>query len=223
MHHVVTIDGPAASGKSSIACQLAKRLGFRFLDTGSMYRAVTWKALQQDVSLDDAEALARLVQDLELHLGPPSVRVGMGGKLVDVTREIRSPEVSAAVGRVADNRPIRRHLSGLQRRIAAQGNLVTEGRDQGTEVFPEAACKIYLTASPETRARRREQELRERGTPSDYPEVLRQLTERDQRDSQRSEGGLRKAEDAIEFATDDLSKDQVLDGLERLVRSRLGI
>jgi len=222
-HHVVTIDGPAASGKSSIASQLAERLGFRFLDTGAMYRAVTWKALRMGVSLDDAEALARLVEDLELRLEPRSVRVRMGGELFDVTQEIRRPEVSEAVSRVADNIPIRRHLCALQRRIAAEGDLVTEGRDQGTVVFPEARCKIYLTASAATRAQRRFDELAQRGTPVEYNEVLRQLVDRDERDSQRAEGGLKKADGAVEFATDGLTKGEVLDGLERLVRARLSI
>lgn len=220
-HHVITIDGPAASGKSSIASQLAERLGFRFLDTGAMYRAVTWKALQLGVPLEDADALAQLVQDLELRLDPQSVRVRVGAELVDVTREIRRPEVSAAVSRVADNLPIRRHLSDLQRRIAAEGDLVTEGRDQGTVVFPEACCKIYLTAQPDTRAHRRYEELVQRGTPVEFQEVLQQLVERDQRDSERVEGCLKKAEGAVEFATDGLTKDEVLDGLERLVRARL--
>jgi len=211
---IVTIDGPAGAGKSSIARELAKRLGFRFLDTGAMYRAVALAALQQHVDLTDSTQLATLVRSLDLQFSDESV--SMNGR--DVTLEIRQPEVTQAVKFVADNLPVRAHLSVLQRRIAEGGQIVTEGRDQGTVVFPTAPCKIFLTASPEERARRRCQELQERGLPATYAEVLQQQTERDRHDAARPVGGLAKADDAVEVLSDGLTPDQVVQQLEELVR-----
>jgi cytidylate kinase len=215
---IVTIDGPAGAGKSSVARALAGRLGFRFLDTGAMYRAVAWAALQHDVNLQDPSALAELIVRLDINVDDH--RVLLGGE--DVTAQIRSPEVTQAVRFVADSLPVRRHLSTLQRRAAAEGSIITEGRDQGTMVFPDAECKIFLTASPAERARRRCRELRDQGVEISEEEVLRQQTERDRHDADRPVGRLQRADDAIEFCTDGLEVEQVIDRLEAVVRRRIG-
>lgn len=213
---IVTIDGPAGAGKSSIARQLAQRLGFRFLDTGAMYRAVAWAMLQAGIDSKDQAAMERLVATLELHIKEQQVL--LDGE--DITTAIRSPEVTRAVRPVADNIAVRQTLSEWQRQFAHQGDTVTEGRDQGTVVFPEAECKIFLTASPQQRAERRYRELRQRGESVTYDEILRQQNERDAQDAGRSFGAMVKAPDAIEVCTDDRTIEDVLDEIEQLVRRR---
>jgi cytidylate kinase len=213
---IVTIDGPAGAGKSSVARALARRLGFRFLDTGAMYRAVALAALERGVDLQDPAALADLLPHVQLELR--GTQVLLGGD--DVTEAIRRPEVTQAVRYVADNLAVRRHLSVLQRQAAADGSIVTEGRDQGTAVFPDAQCKFYLTASPHERARRRYRELSAQGFDTSENEVLEQQTLRDRLDRDRPVGRLERAEDAIELCTDGLTVDEVIDRLEALVRQR---
>src|SRR5262249_22631035 len=152
---IVTIDGPAGAGKSSAARLLAQRLGFQFLDTGSMYRAVALAALRAGLDLDDQDGLARLVAGVHLEMVPG--RVLMGGE--DVTKAIRTPEATVATGPVADSPVVRRRLVELQRAVAAGKDFVTEGRDQGTVVFPDAGAKFFLVADPLERAKRRHREL----------------------------------------------------------------
>ncbi len=214
---IVTIDGPAGAGKSSVARFLAERLGFQFLDTGAMYRSVAWLALQQQVSWDDAARIVQLVEELDLQLTEDQVLVN--GQ--DVTKEIREPEVGQVIHHVADNQQVREQLVQLQRKLVAGQDVVTEGRDQGSVAFPDAACKIFLTASPEQRARRRTAQLEKRGEHISWEEILVQQNERDQRDRDRPVGGLTKATDAVEVLTDNLSVEQVVDELESLVRSRM--
>jgi len=214
---IVTIDGPAGAGKSSVARFLAERLGFQFLDTGAMYRSVAWLALQQQVSWDDAARIVQLVEELDLQLTEDQVLVN--GQ--DVTKRIREPEVGQVIHHVADNQQVRKQLVQLQRKLVADQDAVTEGRDQGSVAFPDAACKIFLTASPEQRARRRTAQLEKRGESISWEEVLVQQNERDQRDRDRPVGGLTKAADAVEVLTDNLSVEQVVDELESLVRSRM--
>jgi len=214
---IVTIDGPAGAGKSSVARFLAERLGFKFLDTGAMYRSVAWLALQQQVSWGDAARISQLVEELDLQLTDETVVVN--GQ--DVTKAIREPEVGQVIHYVADNQQVRKQLVLLQRKLVADQDAVTEGRDQGSIAFPDADCKIFLTASPEERARRRTAELEKRGETIAWEEVLAQQNERDQRDRDRPVGGLTKADDAIEVLTDNLSFEQVVDELESLVRSRM--
>jgi len=211
---IVTIDGPAGAGKSTVARLLAQRMGFQFLDTGAMYRAVACGALRAGVDLHDADQLVRLAETLRVEL--LTNRVTIDG--ADVTEEIRSAAVTAAVHFAADQPAVREKLVDLQRRLASNADVVSEGRDQGTVAFPDAECKLYLSASPRERARRRQREMEDRGEPVALDELVQQLAERDQRDASRRVGRMRKAVDAIEVDTDGLSPDEVVDRLEEIVR-----
>lgn len=214
---IVTIDGPAGAGKSTVARRLAQRLGFRFLDTGAMYRAVAWAAARDRVDWSDASAIAQVAQRLRIEL--PGSRVLVDG--ADVTTAIRTSEVTSVTHYAADNPQVREHLVGLQRLAAGNDNVVSEGRDQGTVVFPDAACKIFLTASPNERARRRLADLAARGESRELAEVLAEQTLRDERDSARAVGPLIPAADAVRISTDGLEIDEVVERIERLVRSRM--
>ena len=216
-HMIVTIDGPAGAGKSSTARALAKRLGFRFLDTGAMYRAVALAAVRERLSWKRFDDLAALARRITIDVGDTSVL--LNGE--DVTREIRTPEITGVTHYAANNPQVRQRLVELQRRAAGDDNVVTDGRDQGTVVFPDAACKIFLTASPEERARRRLSDLAAQGETQSFEQVLAEQQVRDARDAGRAVGPLVPASDAIEVATDGLSPDEVLDRLERLVRARM--
>jgi len=211
---IVAIDGPAGAGKSSIARRLAERLGFQFLDTGAMYRAVALAALRNGLGDGDSEAIARLANELTIDM--LHERTFLNGE--DVSTAIRTSEVSAAVYLAADNVAVRHRLVELQRQIAAKRSTVTEGRDQGTVAFPRAECKIFLTASPEERARRRHSELAARGELITLDEVLTQQADRDRRDAARPVGALIKAADAVEVWTDGLTPEEVIDRLEAIVR-----
>src|ERR1043165_8910288 len=157
---IVTIDGPAGAGKSSVAQALAQRLGFEFLDTGAMYRAVTLAALRRKLDLSDQTAIAQLLQTI--HLDMPGNRVILNGE--DISTAIRTPEVTVASGAIASSKIVRTTLVGWQREIAAGRDIVSEGRDQGTLVFPDALCKFFLIADPVERARRRQRQLAAAGT-----------------------------------------------------------
>ncbi|HKI30394.1 MAG TPA: (d)CMP kinase [Gemmataceae bacterium] len=211
---IVTIDGPAGAGKSSAARALAQRLGFEFLDTGATYRAVALAALRAGLDLHDQEGLARLLGTLVLDL-PPG-RVLLDGE--DVTTAIRTPEVTAATSLVADSKVVRQHLAGLQRAIAAGRDMVCEGRDQGTVVFPDAACKFFLEADPIERARRRQREMAARGQAIDFEAVLRAQQERDRRDAARDLAPMVPAADAIILDSTHLNPGRVVDLMEREVR-----
>lgn len=213
---IVAIDGPAGAGKSTIARHLAERLGFAFLDTGAMYRAVALAALRRGWGDGDTEAIAKLAQSLSIDFD--GRRTLLDGE--DVSTEIRTSEVSAAVYLAADNVAVRRRLVELQRQIAAGRDLVTEGRDQGTVAFPRAECKIFLTASAQERARRRYEEHISRGESITFDEVLAQQLDRDQRDATRPVGALIKADDAVEILTDGLTPEDVVERLEEIVAAR---
>lgn len=215
---IVTIDGPAGAGKSSAARALARRLGFRFLDTGAMYRAVALAAVRRGIPWDDPQALVDLARRLTIELRDD--RVWLDGE--DVAREIRTAAITSVTFHAADNPGVREHLVKLQRAAAVGGDFVTEGRDQGTVVFPDAECKIFLTASPLERARRRLQDLAARGESIPLETVLADQNLRDQRDASRSVGPLRKAPDAVELSTDGLTPEQVVGALEAIVRARRG-
>lgn len=214
---IVAIDGPAGAGKSSAARTLARNLGFRFLDTGAMYRAVALAALRRDHDWNRPAALAELARELSIEVGDQ--RILLDGE--DVTREIRTSTVTSLTHYAANNPAVREHLVLLQRAAAGRDNVVTEGRDQGTVVFPDAECKIFLTASPAERARRRLLDLEKRGEQATFEEVLEQQNLRDERDAARDVGPLKPASDAILIITDGLTPEQVVARLESLVRERM--
>ena len=213
---IITLDGPAGAGKSSTARALARRLGYRFLDTGAMYRAVALAAIRRRVPWSDSAALTELVQHVRVEL--QNERVFLDGE--DVTDAIRSTEVTSSVHYVADHPAVRAQLVEQQRRVAMGKNIVCEGRDQGTVAFPDAECKIFLTATPAERARRRLRELQARGESVPFEDLLAQQNERDHRDTTRPVGRLSRAEDAVEVVSDGLTQEEVIACLERLVRAR---
>jgi cytidylate kinase/pantoate ligase/cytidylate kinase len=211
---IVTIDGPAGAGKSSIARDLAQQLGFEFLDTGALYRTATLGALREGLDLSDAEALAGYVGRAQVEWSQN--RVFLDGN--DVTDQIRTAEVTRSIRHLADLPAVRKQLSGLQRRIARGRDIVTEGRDQGTEVFPDAHCKVFLTASPEERARRRQAQLAAEGQEVSRDEILAAQNQRDLEDRLRDVGRLRAAEDAIVLQTDGMSPEDVLARVVEIVQ-----
>ncbi len=214
---IVTIDGPAGAGKSSASRELARRLGFRFLDTGAMYRVVTLAAKERGLDPADADRLAEMVGEIRVDLDGDHVL--LDGR--DVTKEIRTFEITTSIQYAADNPAVRSQLVNWQRAAAAGRDVVTEGRDQGTVVFPQAECKIFLTADEDERAHRRFRDLVDRGELVTFDEVLTAQHFRDERDRTRSVGALLKATDAIEVSTNGLSPAEVVARLENIVRSKL--
>jgi CMP/dCMP kinase len=213
---IITLDGPAGAGKSSTARALARRLGYRFLDTGAMYRAIALAAIRRQVPWDDSARLAELVR--HVRFDPQDERVYVDDE--DVTDAIRSTEVTSAVHYVADHPAVREQLVEQQRQMAQGKNIVCEGRDQGTVVFPDAECKIFLTATPAERARRRLQDLAKRGESVPFETLLEQQNERDLRDRSRPVGRLTRADDAVEIVSDGMTQEEVIGALEQLVRAR---
>jgi cytidylate kinase len=218
MQHVVTIDGPAGAGKSTVAMHLADRLGWRFLDTGAMYRAVTLAALRAGIDLSSDSALAGLVEHLEVTLRPDRVLLNEE----DVTRLIRGVEVTEASRFVADSPAVRGRLCEWQREFAEQHAVVTEGRDQGTLVFPAAFRKYFLTASEEERARRRFDDYGARGETVTLQSVLADLRRRDARDAAREIAPMKPAADAIVVDSTGMSIEEVVDRLVRDIDEHLG-
>jgi cytidylate kinase len=216
---IIAIDGPAASGKSTLGQKLAEALGYLYFDTGVMYRAVTWAALQRHLDITDEKAITNLAESLKIDVRPPSIQDGRGYDVIvnvqDVTWVIRSPEVDANVSAVSAYPGVRSALTSQQRRISLRGNVVMVGRDIGTVVLPEADLKIYLDASVEERARRRYEELCKRGQQADMNEILAAMRQRDQIDSTREVAPLRVADDAQIIDSDGLDADQVLEQAKR--------
>jgi cytidylate kinase len=200
---VIAIDGPAASGKGTIAQGVARALGFHYLDSGSLYRLAALKALESGIPLDDGPRLAQVAADMATTFA--GERIELDG--VDVTTAIRSPAVSAAASQVAVHPEVRRALLARQRAFRRPPGLVADGRDMGTVVFPDALLKVYVTASAEERARRRYKQLIEKGNPVTLAGLLREILERDARDSARAAAPLRTAADAIVLDTTDMSID----------------
>jgi len=211
---IITIDGPAASGKSTIAEILANRLGYLFFDTGVMYRAVTWAALQQLGSPSDEDAVSVLAKQVVIDVMPPSQKDGRMCDVVldgvDITWQTRRADVEAHVSQVSAYAGVRQAMTEQQRRIGRRGKVIMVGRDIGTVVLPNAELKIYLDASVEERARRRYEELLKRGEPASFEAILAGLRRRDEIDSTRTVAPLRPAEDAVIIGTDGLSIEQVV-------------
>ena len=203
---IVTIDGPAGSGKSSAAALLAERLGFEFLDTGAMYRAVALACLRRGIDLANAAAVEAELPALHIEMPPDGVLVN--GE--DVASLIRSPEASQGASKVAVIPGVRLYLAAEQRRIACGRDFVCEGRDQGTFVFPEAECKFFITADPQTRAVRRHRELIAKGETTSLEDVLKEQVERDARDAARELAPMKPADDAIVVDTTHLATEAVI-------------
>ena len=216
----IAIDGPAGAGKSTIGALVAERLGYLFLDTGAMYRAIALAARGSGVDPDDAERLAKLARESRITIGPPTVRDGRAYTVLldgaDVTWEIRSPEVDRTVSQVARVPAVRDIMVEQQRELARRGRVVMVGRDIGTVVLPDADCKIYLTASAAERAKRREEELRSRGQVRPRQELLQESSDA-RMDSERVVAPLRTADDAVVVQTDGLSVGQALEQVLAIV------
>jgi cytidylate kinase len=217
----IALDGPVASGKTAVGRHLAKKLGYRFLDTGIMYRAITWVALEAGIDPKNTSALATLAQDHALEVACDSdaeASVLFQGQ--DVTPNLRTPEVARAVSLVSLVQGVRDVLVGQQRRIAEKGSLVIAGRDIGTVVLPDAQLKVFLTASVDERARRRHAELQSHGLDADLEDVKKGLQERDRLDSEREVSPLRPASDARVVVTDGMEVAQVADLIVELARRK---
>ena len=214
---IVTIDGPAGAGKSSIAKIAADRLGFEFLDTGALYRAMTLAAIRAQVDFSDTQEIIQFSSTVDIQWD--GQRVLLKGE--DVSAQIRTPPVTDAIRFVADLPEIRSRLSEIQRQVSTGRNMVTEGRDQGSEVFSDAECKIFLTASPEERARRRHQQLADMGRPVPLEEILRAQDRRDEEDRSREIGALRPADDASIIESDGMTTEDVLELILKIVRSKI--
>lgn len=217
---IVAIDGPAGAGKSTVARMLAQRLGYLYIDTGAMYRAVALTAQRKGISWSDGEALAEMTARLEMDFERDGDRPRIVVNGEDLSGAIRSPEISRGSSQVSQWPGVRCALVEQQRRLASEGGVVMEGRDIGTVVFPHARLKIFLTATPDERARRRADELQARGESVDLESVRADVVERDRQDSEREHSPLRKADDAVEFYTDGLTIDAVVAQLEQLARDR---
>jgi cytidylate kinase len=219
----ITIDGPSAAGKSSVGYRIARQLGYDFLDTGAMYRALTWLALERDLDPEDEVAVASLAHEVDFEIGPPPPGEDESSILLeerDLTPYLRQPAVEQAVSLVSRIPAVRVAMVEMQRRLAAKGPLVITGRDIGTVVLPNADLKIYLDASPEERARRRYLEMVAAGRNVSQEEILTEIHRRDSIDQGRATSPLRPADDAIIINTDGLSLEQVVDHILSLIGAR---
>jgi cytidylate kinase len=220
--YIIAIDGPAASGKSTLGLRLAGSLGYLFFDTGVMYRAVTWAALVRGLEINDEKAVTQLAETAQIDVRPSSQNDGRTSDVlldgVDITWETRRPDVEASVSPVSAYRGVRQALASQQRRIGQRGRIVMVGRDIGTVVLPEADLKIYLDASAEERARRRYEEILQRGGKADYEQILAGMRKRDEIDSTRSFSPLQAAADAVILDSDKLNADEVFIKVEALCR-----
>lgn len=224
---VICIDGPAASGKTTIARILADRLAFFYLDTGVLYRAVTWVAIAKGISADDGERLAKLAEETTIEVKPApagdprqTIVLADGD---DVSLAIRTPQVDANVSEVSAHPAVRRALIDVQRSVAEKGGVILAGRDAGTVVWPEAEVKIFLVASDEERARRRQKQAEEQGTRLDFDAVLAEIRRRDAYDSGRAVAPLRPADDAVTIDNTELTIQQEVDQVLEVVRQKTGI
>lgn len=219
---IIAIDGPAASGKSTIGLRLAEALGYLFFDTGVMYRAITWLALNRGIDVRDESAVTTLAEEAQIDVAPASKPDGRSCDVLlngqDITWEIRGRRVDTNVSIVAAYPGVRKALSQQQRRIGQRGKIVMVGRDIGTVVLPNADLKIYLDATAEERAKRRYDEIMARGGKANYEEILKRVTERDHIDSTRAVAPLRAAQDAIVLDSDKLTADEVFEQVLALAK-----
>lgn len=220
----IAIDGPSGAGKSTLARSIAARLGYLYVDTGAIYRTIGYHALQNGIDPGDEAAVAAALPDLrvELAYGEDGLQhMRLNGE--DVTREIRLPEVSMYASAVSAHPSVRSFLLEMQRELARTNNVIMDGRDIGTVVLPDAAVKVFLTASPEARAQRRMLELEQRGTPEPFEKVLKDIQERDWNDSHRAAAPLRQAEDAVLLDTTELDFRESEAALLEIIRRRTGL
>jgi CMP/dCMP kinase len=217
---IIAIDGPSGAGKSTLAKRVARELGFIYLDTGAMYRALALKVLREGVDLADDVRLARLVESTEIDLQENDGRLEVLLDGINVAHEIRTPEVSQMASKVSAVKVVRTRMLALQRGMGQRGNVVAEGRDIGTVVFPDAEVKIFLDASAEERARRRYAELRAAGRAADMKETLREMEERDKRDSERELAPLRMADDALRIDSSNATADAVAAKVLAAIRNK---
>ena len=215
---IVTVDGPAGSGKSTIVKIIAKKYGFTYLDTGAMYRMIALYALENSIDLQDSKAIETMLKSTKLDI--VGNQFFLNGK--DVSDEIRTPRVSAIVSPVSAIKEVRVKLVDLQREISKGKSVILDGRDIGTVVFPSGDVKIYLVASPEERAKRRLKEYEEKGVEADYESVLASIKERDFIDSTRKESPLKKAEDAHEIDSSTMSIDEVVEVISKYIDEKIG-
>ena len=217
---IIAIDGPAGAGKSTVSRLLAERLGYRYIDTGALYRTIGLLAWEQGVSPDDGERLAALCDAADITLS--DTRVLLGNR--DITEDIRRPEMSQMASEVSAQPQVRRALLGLQRRLGGTGAAILDGRDIGTVVFPDADIKVFLDASLAERGRRRYAELQQRGEANvSLEQTLQEMAERDRRDSQRAHAPLRPAADAVRVDTTALTQAEVVDSMAELVHAHASI
>ena len=219
--HIVAIDGPAGAGKSSTARAVAKKLGYAFMDTGAMYRAATWRAMHLGIDWDDTEALIASTTSMNLSIEEQASGQVVCVDGVDVSEAIRSPEVTRNIFRLDQIPGVRRALVALQRSFVEQQPTVAEGRDIGTVVFPKAACKIYMDASIEERARRRALEMEAKGMAVDLEALQAEIAERDAGSMNREDSPLRAAEDSIQLDTTGKTFEAVVDEVAALAKARL--
>ncbi|RME04766.1 MAG: (d)CMP kinase [Planctomycetota bacterium] len=218
---VITIDGPAGSGKSTVAKELAKKLGLSYLDTGAMYRAITLKALEKNISPQDEKELNQLLKNTTLLIEdhPHGCRILLDGQ--DVSEQIRQPHISRQVSGFAKNPFVRSALCQWQRKLARNKKIIVEGRDMGTVVFPHAEVKFFLDASLEERARRRQQELQNKGANLSYQKVKEEILHRDQSDIHRKTAPLKQAKDAIYVDTTQRTLPEVIEHLKKIIEKKL--
>ena len=218
---IIAIDGPAASGKSTTAQLLAEKLGYVYIDTGAMYRACALKAKKMGIDINDEESIRELLDDIDIRIENHNSknRIYLDGE--DVSEDIRADDISALASAISAIPAVRYKMVELQRKMGEKGGVILDGRDIGTFVFPTAEVKFFLTASPEVRAKRRWLELKQKGINKDFSEVLADLVKRDNNDSQRALAPLKKADDAIEVDTSNMTIEEQTDCLYQIIRSRM--
>lgn len=217
---IIAIDGPAGAGKSTVAQIVARQLKYTYIDTGAMYRAVTWQVMQSDVDASDAEAVQKIVSAMQIGLQYVNGKMRVTANGVDITEEIRLPEVSRVVSEVAKLAVVRTAMLTLQQQMALQGGVVMDGRDIGTHVLPNADLKIFLTASIEERAKRRWLELAAKGVSVELKDLQEEIYSRDKADSERTVAPLVQAKDAILLDTTELSIDGAVNAILKLCEER---